>query len=151
MMLEEITGQKIPVSRQHYIRIKMPDTYRMLLKNGITGDYSMGYGSHLGFRAGTGNSFTWYDVAQDSQTALRVHPFCFMDTTAHFEAKLSVMEAFEKLDAMSKLLEKTGSAMITIFHNFSLGTSNEWKGWRQAYEDFLIEKTTLSSKYDYGA
>jgi len=151
MMLEEITGQKIHVSRQHYIRIKMPDTYRMLLKNGITEDYSMGYGTHLGFRAGTGNSFAWYDLTQDSQTELRVHPFCFMDTTAHFEAKLSVMETFEKLEAMSKLLEKTGSTMITIFHNFSLGTSNEWKGWRQAYENFLIEKTAINSKDDYQA
>jgi len=149
-MLEEITGRSIRISRQHYIRIKMPDTYRMLLKNGIMEDYSMGYGAHLGFRAGTGNSFLWYDVAEDEITTLRVHPFCFMDTTAHFEAKLSAMEAFEKLNAMSKLLEKTGSTMITIFHNFSLGTSNEWKGWRQAYEDFLIEKSTMNARYDYG-
>ena len=149
-MLEEIIGRSIHISRQHYIRIKMPDTYRMLVKNDITEDYSMGYGVHLGFRAGTGNSFFWFDIEQDSISTLRIHPFCFMDTTAHYEAKLSAMEAFEKLHAMSKVLEQTGSTMITIFHNFSLGTSHEWKGWRQAYEDFLIEKTTVHSKYDYG-
>jgi hypothetical protein len=139
-MLEHVAGRSTNISRQHYIKMKMPDTYRLLLSNNIVSDYSMGYGSHLGFRAGTGNSFFWFDVEKDMVTPLRVYPFCFMDITAHYEAKLSPSEAFRKLEAMSKLLELTGSTMITIFHNFSLGTSNEWRGWKQAYEHFLQEK-----------
>jgi len=142
-MLEHIAGRNIHISRQHYIRMKIPQTYHLLLKNGITEDYSMGYGSHLGFRAGTGNSFFWYDLELEAVTTLRIHPFCFMDTTAHFEAKFSAMEAFEKLNTMSKILERTGSTLITVFHNFSLGTGNEWKGWRQAYENFLMEKVAI--------
>ena len=142
-MLENVSGRNINISRQHYIKLKMPTTYRHLLQNGITEDYSMGYGGHLGFRAGTGNSFLWYDIENETITPLRVYPFCFMDTTAHFEAKLSATEAFEKLDAMSRRLQQTGSNMITIFHNFSLGTSSEWKGWRVAYEHFLQEKCKL--------
>jgi hypothetical protein len=141
--LEQVAGLPTTISRQHYIRIKTPDTWRLLLANGITADYSMGYGGHLGFRAGTGSSFYWYDVLNESITRLRVHPFCFMDTTAHYEAKLSVTDAFTKLNAMSALLEKTDSTLTTIFHNFSLGTANEWKGWRQAYEHFLMEKSRL--------
>ena len=141
--LEHVSGRHIHISRQHYIKIKMPQTYRLLLENGITEDYSMGYGSHLGFRAGTGNSFFWYDAENDVITPLRIYPFCFMDTTAHYEAKLSTAEAFEKLDAMSKRLHQTGSTMITVFHNFSLGTSSEWKGWRQAYEHFMQEQTKM--------
>jgi len=147
-MVEHISGRNISLSRQHYIKLRIPHTYRLLLKNEITEDYSMGYGSHLGFRAGTGNSFFWYDLEKEMTTPLRIHPFCFMDTTAHYEAKLSVPEAFAKLDAMSRILEKTGSTMITIFHNFSLGTSLEWKGWRKAYEDFLIEKVNLNNAHE---
>jgi hypothetical protein len=142
-VLEHVTGRSVHISRQHYIRMQIPGTYRMLLKHHITEDYSMGYGSHLGFRAGTGNSFYWYDVENETITPLRVHPFCFMDTTAHFEARLSQSEAFDKLNAMSRILEKNGSTLTTIFHNFSLGTSNEWKGWRQAYEQFMQEKTAI--------
>lgn len=140
-VLEEISGTAISISRQHYIKMKMPQTYRLLAEHGIKGDYSMGYGTHLGFRAGTGNSFLWYDAEGDVITALRIYPFCFMDTTAHFELELSATEAFEILDAMSKRLQQTGSTMITVFHNFSLGTSAEWKGWRQAYEQFMQEQT----------
>jgi uncharacterized protein DUF7033 len=143
-MLEHISSRTTHISRQHYIKIKTPDTWRLLLRNNITEDYSMGYGSHLGFRAGTGSSFFWYDLQNDLITKLRIHPFCFMDTTAHFELKLSATDAFAKLDEMSKRLEQTGSTLITIFHNFSLGTSNEWKGWRQAYEHFLQEKSGIA-------
>ncbi len=122
----------------------MPQTYRLLIENGIKEDYSMGYGTHLGFRAGTGNSFFWYDAERDAITPLRIYPFCFMDTAAHFDAKLSATEAFEKLDAMSRKLHQVGSTMITVFHNFSLGTSAEWKGWRQGYEHFMQEQTEIT-------
>src|ERR1019366_5338427 len=50
-VLEHISGERMRISRQHYIKMKIPDTYRLLLKNNIAEDYSMGYGSHLGFRA----------------------------------------------------------------------------------------------------
>ncbi len=136
-MLEQIAGRSTSVSRQHYIRAVVPHTYRRLLQHSITEDYTMGYGSHLGFRAGTGSSFFWYDIENEKVTPLRIHPFCFMDTTAHYEMSLTTLQSFEKLQAMCKALEQTGSTLITVFHNFSLGTDEEWKGWRQAYELFM--------------
>lgn len=139
-LLEHIAGRSIHLSRQHYIKMLMPGTCRLLLQKSITDDYSMGYGSHLGFRAGTGASFPWYDLQKDQVTSLRIHPFCFMDTTAHYEQKLNMHDAFNKLQAMSHILEQCGSTMITVFHNFSLGTAHEWKGWKHAYESFLQEK-----------
>ncbi len=137
--LKAISGHDITRSRQHYIKLHLPATYHMLLDNNITEDYSMGYGAHLGFRAGTGASFLWYDLEKEKPTQLRVYPFCFMDTTAHFELKLSVDEAFNRLNAMKKLLVKCNSNLITIFHNFSLGTDAEWVGWPEAYKAFLNE------------
>jgi len=136
-MLEAVAGHSTTISRQHYIRAVMPHTYRMLLRNHISEDYTMGYGTHLGFRAGTGCSFLWYDIEHETVTTLRIHPFCFMDTTAHYEAKLTTHQSFERLEAMCKLLQQTGSTLVTVFHNFSLGTDDEWKGWRQAYELFM--------------
>lgn len=136
-VLAQIIQAPITSSRQHYIRLRLPDTYRLLASAGITDDYSMGYGSHLGFRAGTGSSFLWFDLARNEATSMRVHPFCFMDTTAHFEHELSPARAFEELDNMARLLESTGSTLVTIFHNFSLGTAREWVGWAQQYEQFL--------------
>lgn len=136
-ILEQVSGQDINISRQHYIRLMLPHTYRVLINEGITEDYSMGYGTHLGFRAGTGSSFLWYDLLHEAATELRIYPFCFMDTTAHYEEKLKVQEAFEVLRSMKEYLENTGSMLITIFHNFSLGTEEQWSGWAEAYQSFV--------------
>lgn len=135
--LEKISGIKITQSRQHYIRLWLPQTYRQLVHAGITDDYSMGYGTHIGFRAGTGNIFRWYDIEKEEPAALHIHPFCFMDSTAHYEMNLSAPEAFERLGKMAALLKKAHSPLTTVFHNFSLGTDAEWKGWAEAYALFL--------------
>lgn len=144
-ILEKITGANITISRQHFIKLRLPDTYRQLMAAGITDDYSMGYSTHLGFRAGTGASFLWYDLQQEAATALRIHPFCFMDTTAHFFMKQTTVQAFASLRAMATILQQCNSRLITVFHNFSLGNDSQWKGWSEQYFAFVSamrEKTT---------
>ena len=136
-LLEQITDKSITRSRQHYIKTLLPDTYERLLINGIRDDYSMGYGTKLGFRAGTGATFHFYNLAEERATDLRIHPFSFMDTTAFFEENLNAPEAFELLQNMKETLQTCNSQLITVFHNFSLGSSEEWKGWNEAYEKFL--------------
>jgi hypothetical protein len=60
-----------------------------------------------------------------------------MDTTAHYEMGLSVEEAFEKLLYFKNSLQKINGLLLTVFHNFSLGTDKEWEGWAEAYADFI--------------
>lgn len=137
-VLMQITGQPVVASRQHFIRMFLPATYRALLAAGIKDDYSMGYGTALGFRAGTGQSFSWYDLEKEEVTPLRIHPFCFMDTTAHYDLGLDRASAFSRLRQMKDRLEACGSVLTTVFHNFSLGTEPEWGGWRESYEQFIL-------------
>lgn len=136
-VLEKTIDKSINISRQHFIRLFLPHTYRQLIADGITDDYSMGYGTHIGFRAGTGSSFFWYDIENEKQTDLKIHPFCFMDSTAHYDMKLSASEAFARLEKMELFLHGTNSRLITVFHNFSLGTDKEWSGWRELYAQYL--------------
>lgn len=135
--LEDISGQRIGISRQHYIKLNIPQTYQFLQREGIKADYSMGYGSHLGFRAGTGASFMFYDLSAEKILDIRVHPFCFMDTTARYEEKMDCRQAFAVLWEMKKLLQQCNSQLITIFHNFSLGSAKDWTGWKKSYRDFI--------------
>jgi len=137
--LEQITRRTISSSRQHYIKNVLPRTYRQLSALGITSDHSMGYATHLGFRAGTGSSFAWYDLEREVTTPLIIHPFCFMDTAALYEEKLDVTTAFTALHLMAQILKQTNGTLTTIFHNFSLGSSREWKGWAHAYKEFVEE------------
>ncbi len=140
-MLQSISEGSIVDSRQHYIRLLFPQTYDLLLSCSITDDWSMGYSTCFGFRAGTSRPFPWYRLP-DGQSGegvmpLRIHPFCFMDTTAHFDLGLSAEAAFDRLRGMANRLLHTGGRLVTIMHNFSLGTDPQWKGWRAEYELFL--------------
>lgn len=137
--MEDFAGREITASRQHYIRMNLPDTYRRLAALGIQDDYSMGYGSMNGFRASLSSAYTWYDVQEESATGLRIHPFCFMDANALFEEGLRPGQAFEALQHMHGRVKQTGGTLYTIFHNNVLGSHSTHPGWKEVYELFLEE------------
>ena len=80
-LLKSIVNFPITKSRQHYLRVALPETYQHLVDLEIKQDYSMGYASHFGFRAGTCTPFYFYDLDFEIQTPLKVFPFAAMDVT----------------------------------------------------------------------
>ncbi len=136
--LQEITNSNtIALSRQHYLRLRLPHTYAQLLRNGITHDYTMGYADALGFRAGIAVPFKWFDVRQNAATALTVVPFCAMDTTLRAYLCLTPETAVADLQALAQTLHTYGGQFGMIWHNSSLSDRDEWRGWRRVYEAFL--------------
>ncbi len=137
--LESMSGKPVRHSRQHYIRFRLPDDYRRLLAAGITDDYSMGYGSINGFRASVAASFSWYDLAAETVTPLRIHPFCFMDANALYEQRLSPGLALAELMNFQRSCQEVRGTLISIFHNNFLGTDPFFAGWREMYARWLIQ------------
>ena len=135
--LEDISGTQITDSRQHYLKMKLPDTYTNLELAGITDEYSMGYGTVNGFRASIATSYDWFDVANNKITKLHIHPFCFMDSTSHFILDQSPAEAGEELRGYYELCKEHGLPFTCIFHNNILGTAKEFEGWQQMYSEFV--------------
>ena len=136
-VLEEITGQPITRSRQHFIKWSLPTTYRRLLALGITDDYSMGYGSINGFRASVAVPYYWYDVEKEEQTSLFLHPFAFMDANALFEQRQSPEQSLQELLSYYSTVKEVNGELITIWHNTFLGTDPLFKGWKEVYTQFL--------------
>lgn len=124
-------------SRQHYIRFTLPGTYQQLISLGITEDYSMGYGSINGFRASTAFPFDWFDVSQNKKTSLRIFPFCYMECNSFFEQGYTPVQAYNEMEHYLHEVRNVNGTLITIWHNFSLGTDPLWDGWKEAYENFL--------------
>ncbi len=139
ILLEQVSGNNINASRQHYIKMALPDTYRHLIKAGIKHDYSMGYGSINGFRASVASSFLWYDLLQEQQTELRIHPFCFMDANSFFEQHQSSENSYTELISYYEICKKYDGELITIFHNNILGTDSPFKGWKEMYWTFTSQ------------
>ena len=135
--LEQITGGKILSSRQHYIRLTLPETYRFLIEAGIENDFSMGYGSINGFRASVTSAFFWYDLEKELTTQLRLFPFCFMDANSFYEQQMSAQEAYEEMNRYAEIIKTVNGTMISIWHNSFLGNSPIYRGWKEAYEKFI--------------
>ncbi len=137
--LEDISQKNIQTSRQHYIKLTLPETYQNLISTGITNDYSMGYGSINGFRASSASSFNWYDLSAEKITSLRIHPFCFMDANCYYEEKLSLDESFKELMKYYNICKEINGPLVTIFHNNFLGTDKKFKGWKELYFQFISQ------------
>lgn len=135
--LEQITQKKVVHSRQHFLILKFPSTYQTLLKAGITNDYSMGYASQIGFRAGTSRPFLFFNLLENKKTSLRIFPFQLMDVTLRQYMALSPEVAKYKIDELAQNIRNTGGIFSAVFHNESLGTDPKWKGWKQVFIHFL--------------
>jgi len=138
-LLEKISGKKITRSRQHYIRMSFPETYKRLLNEGITHEYSMGYGSINGFRASVASQFFWYDLGREEKTSLVIHPFCYMEANSCFEQHYSAEQAAHELRGYHNVVKSVNGELVTIFHNHFLTKQEQWLPWRKMYHDFLQE------------
>ena len=138
-LLEDMIQQRIYTSRQHYIKFSMPQTFERLIEAGIKKDYSMGYGSINGFRASVASSFRWYNLEKETETSLRLFPFCFMDANAHYEQHQDTDTSYNEMVHYYQTCKKANGLFITIFHNYILGTEKRFKGWRMLYEKFIAQ------------
>ena len=66
--------------RQHKLVLRFPYTYRLFSSLGIKNDYSMQYVDVPGFRASTAFPFRFYDLGDEQQTPLTIHPVCLSET-----------------------------------------------------------------------
>lgn len=139
-ILENITGTEITSSRQHYIKMEIPTTYRHLLKAGIRSDYSMGYPGINGFRASVASPFNWYDLEAEAETNLTVFPFCFMDVNAMVFQKQTPQEAYADIMKLYNEVRSVNGFFSMIWHNISLSEEPEFIEWRKMYEA-LIDAT----------
>jgi hypothetical protein len=135
--LEKVLEKPISKSRQHFLKLHMPHTYRTLMKNGIAEDYSMGYADAIGYRAGTGHSFLWYDLDNEMITNLRVFPLICMDVTLKEYMKLTPESALSQVLEMISLSETLQSPFTLLWHNSSMSDIGDWTPWVYVYKKIL--------------
>ena len=125
-------------SRQHYLKLSFPDTYRRLIQAGIQEDYSMGYADDIGFRAGIATPFYWYDLENEQITHFKIHPFQVMEVTLIEYLKLTPEEAVQQVKPIIDATKSVGGTFTTLWHNSTL-SKNETGNWREVYERIIEE------------
>lgn len=136
-----LLGKKPEISRQHFLVLRLPETYRNLAAFNIRADYSMGYAAHIGFRAGTSLPFRFYDLMGEAETSLLLHPFAVMDVTLRQYMGLKPHEAREKIELLIEKVKDAGGIYTSLWHNESLSEQGEWKYWREVFEQMVMKAT----------
>ncbi|PLX12972.1 MAG: hypothetical protein C0598_04715 [Marinilabiliales bacterium] len=137
--LENAINKNVNCSRQHFLRLNLPSTYRHLINNDITDDYSMGFAAQPGFRAGICSSYNFYDIDFEAETNFRIHPFAVMDGTLKDYLDMTPADAITKINQLIEEVRRVNGTFISLWHNESLSDKKRWSGWRRVYEQ-LLEK-----------
>ena len=133
--LTRLTKKEIRISRQHFLRLSIPETYNNLTEHNIQIDYSMGYAETTGFRMGTARQTPWFNLKTNEITSLQLQPFCYMDGTLNEYMKLSPNQAIEEVKRLKALVKEYGGNFSFIWHNETLGFKHHWKGWEPVFEE----------------
>ncbi len=137
--LEKVIKVEITRSRQHYLRLHLPDTYRNLLALDLVEDYTMGYAAEPGFRAGICTPFYFYDLDYETETKMQVFPFAVMDGTLRDYKDVGIEEAKAIIQSLIYEVKSVNGTFISLWHNESLSDQDRWKGWREVYT-YLLSK-----------
>ncbi len=140
--LEKVLGQPVTISRQHFLRFRLPDTFRALLSCGIREEYSMGFADQPGFRAGTCQPFYFYDLGREQKTALRIFPITFMDGTFRDYLHRDPAASWETIKALILETQKSNGIFMSIWHNSSLSDRGDWNGWKELHDRIVREFQT---------
>ncbi|NQV02945.1 MAG: hypothetical protein HQ542_09885 [Bacteroidia bacterium] len=135
--LGKATGTEITRSRQHFLKFSFPSTFQRLTTLEIQDEYSMGYASHPGFRAGIAHPFRFFDLTMNEERPLRIHPVPVMDVTFRDYLRLTPEESLHEIKQIISQVRLYNGQFISLWHNESLSDSGRWKGWRKLYEDVV--------------
>jgi hypothetical protein len=135
--LTEILHREIRHSRQHFLKLSLPETYLRLIEDEIEHDYTMGYSSLAGFRASCCTPFPWYNLEDEAITKLIIHPFAFMEGTFLYYQQKTKRHIIQEIHHLIDETKAVNGQFISIWHNDSVSDWKEWKGWKHIYEDML--------------
>jgi len=140
-LLEQILNRPVNVSRQHFLKLRLPQTYQQLVKRDFTADYSMGYAAAPGFRSGTATPHFFYDLDHESPMKLKIYPTVVMDVSLRVYLKLSPALASEKIAQLIHECKSVGGCFVSLWHNSSFSEPDGWEGWQPVYRQLLVDAT----------
>ena len=113
----------IKAIRQHKLVLRFPDTYRTYASLGIKHDYSMQYPNVPGFRASTAHPFRFYDLGEEQQTPLTIHPICLSET--HIRAQQYARKMRQLFIRYQSRLQKLHAPLLVALTNESFNSRSK--------------------------
>ncbi len=134
--LQAVSPVKITHGRQHYLRFRAPDTWRMWEEAGLVGDSSLGYPEAVGFRCGICHDFPVFDASTQTMLRLRETPLVAMDVTLAQYCRYTPAVAVKHLEALKDQVKKHQGEFTLLWHNSSWNTY-KWAPWKHILFDMI--------------
>lgn len=132
--LKKLILKKINRTRFNYGLLSASSGYYSLMEHEIQKDYSMGYLGEIGYRASTAVPFYFYDLNNDLQTSLKIHPVVADEVGLR---KFSDHKAFKKLEQLYENLPTRSAIHGVSFSNAILNATELKNTWREKFINYL--------------
>jgi hypothetical protein len=127
-ILEKASNVKIEEGREHYLRFEVPTTWQIWEDNGMKVDSTCGYADKEGFRCGTGNEFSVFNILTRQKLNLKERPLIYMDNTLFNYQNYNEFELDILLEKLNSDIECT-----ILWHNSSINTFTHYQKIIQRY------------------
>lgn len=136
LALEQAVQHTVSESRQHYLRLSLPQTFVDLQQAGIKTDSSLYYSGFPGFRCGICHEFKVFDFLTKTVLEIRERPLLVMDTCL---SSLSESEMEHKVQCIKRKVEKYKGKFVFLWHNTNIFTP-EWIDKQKKIEELFYGK-----------
>ena len=132
--LKKLIIKKIDSIRFNYGLLTASSSYYHLLEQEIQNDFSMGYKEEIGYRASTAVPFYFYDLNNDLQTSLKIHPVVADESGL---MKISSQKAFKKLIELYENLPTSSALHAVSFSNAIFNVDRLKNSWRDQFINYI--------------
>jgi len=144
--LEKVLEKKeLTTSRQHFLRMYVPETFRNLERAGFKDDFTTAFAHAPGFRSGTAIPYYFYDVEKDTIGKLLLHPTIVMDTCLITHLGLSPKEGFEKIKRLINECKQSGGDFVSLWHNSNLAGDSNNNTWINVFIEIFHYAISLEN------
>ncbi len=115
--LEDVIEKDIIGYRNHFLRFKVPITWKFLTKAGFKYDSTFGFADCVGFRNGMCHPFKPYNLNENKVIDILELPLVIMDSTLIDYMKLDNFNAWELIKNLIDTVEKYNGVLTVLWHN----------------------------------
>jgi len=134
--LESICKCNITEGREHYLRFEVPTTWQIWEDNGMEVDSTCGYADMEGFRCGTGNEFSVFNILTREKLKLKERPLIYMDDNRFKGNRIYNEELLlSNIRALISFAKKYNSIVTLLFHKNIFSTKDI--NYKDIYEKII--------------
>lgn len=137
--LRRLSPLPVRSGRQHFLRFRVPDSWRPWAEADMAWDSSLGYPEAEGFRCGICQEFPVFDHLQRKALTIREKPLIAMDVTLAQYRQYSPERAYDVLCALRHQVKKHGGEFVLLWHNSSFNVW-PWRSWGEVFRSFVSQK-----------